>query len=92
MNHYGTNLDACSRNVIDVAVGVLVGLRRCTEREAFNEIAGAVRATGVGLGSISRALVVLAGGATDVFDHRPEVVGLWGELFESRNAACDSMA
>jgi hypothetical protein len=78
--------DMVSRSVIDMAIGVLMALRRCSEREAFNEIADAVRETGVGLGSLSRALVALASGTTGQFDHRTEVVGLWGELVTSRSA------
>jgi AmiR/NasT family two-component response regulator len=39
MNHNDRHADTFSRSVIDVAVGVLVALRRCSEREAFNEIA-----------------------------------------------------
>ena len=80
MNHNGGSADALSRHEIDVAIGVLVGLRRCSERQAFNEIAAAVSETGVSLGSISHALVELASGTTDYFDSRSEVVGLWGDL------------
>lgn len=68
-----------SRRDIDMAIGVLIGLRHCSEREAFNEIAAVVAQTGVGLGSICRALVALASGTTS-FEHRSEVVGHWGEL------------
>ena len=75
MNHN----EMLSRSVIDMAIGVLVGLRGCSEREAFNEIAYAVHETGVGLGSLSRALVALASGAAE-FDHRAEVVDRWGDL------------
>lgn len=76
--------DTTSRVVIDVAIGVLVGLRRCSERQAFNEIAAVVRETGVGLGNVCRELVALASDRTDSFDHSPEVVSRWGELLASR--------
>jgi len=70
--------------VIDVAIGVLVGLRRCSERQAFNEIAAAVSETGVSLGSICRELVELASGTTNSLN-RSEVVDLWGDLVAGRN-------
>ena len=79
MNHRDMYGDA-SRTVIDVAIGVLVGHRRCSERQAFNEIAAVVSETGVGLGSACRPLVELASGTTDSFDNRSEFVGLWGDL------------
>ena len=55
MNHYEMYGDASSRTVIDVAIGVLVGLLRCSERQAFNEIAAAVDETGVGLARVRRS-------------------------------------
>lgn len=72
--------DAWSRRDIDMAIGVLITLRRCSERQAFNEIADAVARTGVGLHSISRALVLLATGTTAAFDHRREAFEMWGDL------------
>lgn len=39
------------RREIDLAVGVLMGVGRCTEREAFGVIAAAVHSTGLGSGS-----------------------------------------
>jgi hypothetical protein len=86
MMHREIYKDTSSRVVIDVAIGVLVGLRRCTERQAFNEIASAVRETGMGVGSISRALVTLASDETACFDPRfDDVVARWGELITSRS-------
>jgi hypothetical protein len=43
--------------VIDVAIGIFIGLRGYSENEAFDEIVGAVRKTGVGPGSIATALL-----------------------------------
>ena len=80
MNHNDGSADALSRHVIDVAIGVLMGLRRCSERQAFNEIAAAVSETGVGLKSICRGLIGLLSGTIDSSDNRPEVVELWGDL------------
>jgi hypothetical protein len=87
MMHREIYRDTSSRIVIDVAIGVLVGLRHCSERQAFNELAAAVRETGVGLSSISRALVDRASGAAEAFDPRLDgVVGRWDELLAVRNA------
>ena len=69
-----------SRRDIDMALGVLIGLRHCSERQAFNEIAGVVAQTGIGLGSICRALVALASGTMASFDNRSAAVGAWGDL------------
>lgn len=76
-----------SRHVIDVPIGVLVGLRRCSEQQAFNEIASAVSETGVNLGSICRRLIELVSDTTDSFDERPEVAGLWGDLARPLNCS-----
>jgi hypothetical protein len=69
-----------SRRDIDMAIGVLIGLRRCSERQAFSEIAAVVAQMGIGLGSICRALVELASGTTASIEHHSEVVGTWGDL------------
>jgi ANTAR domain len=87
MIHREIYKDSSSRVVIDVAIGVLVGLRRCSEQQAFNEIAAAVRETGVGVGSVCRALVTLATDKATSFDPRLDVVvGRWSELVEGRSA------
>ncbi|MBV8788748.1 MAG: ANTAR domain-containing protein, partial [Mycobacterium sp.] len=54
-----------SRREIDQAIGALMGIRRCTAEEALAEITGVVRASGVGLGGVSRALLDLVSGAVD---------------------------
>jgi hypothetical protein len=80
----GRGSDPSSRTVIDEAVGVLIGWRGCSEREAFDEIARAVRNTGVGIGSLARALVELATGAEESAPHRAEVLRLWGDVMPTR--------
>lgn len=72
--------EASSRRPIDVAVGVLVGLRHCTEGEAFEEIAHSVHATGIGLGSLARALVAVASRTADPVPHYAVALELWGDL------------
>ena len=56
----------------------MVGLRRCIEAEAFEEIVHAVHATGVGLGGIAHALVALVSGTSEPFPHRQEAAGRQG--------------
>jgi hypothetical protein len=53
------------RRHIDVAIGVLIGLRHCSEQQAFADIAAAVHETGIGLRGVSYALTTLAGGGND---------------------------
>ena len=67
-----------SRRVIDVAVGILVGLRGCSEGEAFEELVRVVNRSGVGIGSISGGLVALASGASSA--GHAEAFTAWGEL------------
>ena len=75
-----------SRREIDMAIGVLIGLRQCSERQAFSEIAAAVSETGVSLGAICRGLVELASGTNASFDHSPEVLTVWRELISGRHS------
>jgi hypothetical protein len=72
------------RRDLDMAIGVLIALRGCSQPQAFSELAAAVAETRVGLYSISRALVLLAGGVTARFDHRSEAVELWGDLVSGK--------
>ncbi|MBO0678217.1 ANTAR domain-containing protein [Mycolicibacterium sp. S2-37] len=70
--------DATSRRVIDIAIGILVGLRGCSERQAFDELVSVVRETGLGIGRVAGGLVALAGGSASA-DHA-EAFTVWGEL------------
>jgi hypothetical protein len=67
-----------SRRVIDVAIGILVGLRGCSEREAFDELVRVVHQTGIGIGSLASGLVALASGSSSVGD--ADAFTVWGEL------------
>jgi hypothetical protein len=73
--------DETSRKVIDVAIGILVGLRGCSQREAFDELVRVVHQTGIGIGGIATALVGLASGSSSA-DHA-EAFNAWGELIRS---------
>jgi hypothetical protein len=70
--------DESSRRVIDVAVGILVGLRGYSDREAFEEIVRVVNQTGIGIGSLAAGLVALASGSSSA--GHAEAFTAWGEL------------
>lgn len=70
--------DATSRRVIDIAIGILVGLRGCTERQAFDELVSVVKQTGLGIGRVAGGLVALAGGSASA--EHAEAFTAWGEL------------
>lgn len=72
--------DETSRTTIDVAIGVLVGLRGCAPDQAFAELVRVVQRTGIGIGSIARALVDLAGGRSGSSAEYAEAFNAWGEL------------
>jgi len=61
-HHHHRPVEHRSRREIDQAIGVLMGIRRCSADEAFSELANAVQASGIGLGGVSRALLDLVTG------------------------------
>lgn len=85
MSKVGRGADPTSRRIIDMAIGVLIGWRGCSEREAFEEIAGAVRETGIGLGSIAGALVDLASGVEQSAPHH-RALRVWADAIPGRPA------
>ena len=70
--------DDTSRKVIDIATGILVGLRGCTPGEAFDELVSVMNETGVGIGSLAAGLIALAGGGSSA--GHAEAFTAWGEL------------
>ncbi|WP_178360524.1 ANTAR domain-containing protein [Mycolicibacterium hippocampi] len=92
MSEKGLQGDQASRRVIDVAIGILIGVRGCTEREAFDELAGAVRQTGVGLGAIAGALVDLVAGAGGASPHRDQALDVWGHMLACRGTRTTGIA
>jgi hypothetical protein len=74
--------DNTSRKVIDLAVGVLVGLRGCRPEEAFAELVDVVHRTGVGLGAVATQLVALASGADSDFPAHDS--SAWADLIGQR--------
>lgn len=67
-----------SRREIDQAIGVVMGIRRCSAEEALTVITGVVRASGVGLGGVSRALLGMVTG--DVAEAAGEALVHWHSL------------
>ncbi|MGE2835004.1 ANTAR domain-containing protein [Mycobacterium sp. SMC-4] len=82
MSFSGT--DHTSRQVIDVAVGILVGLRGCSRRAAFDELVAVVHQTGIGLGTVASGLVAVASNSASA-DHA-EAFSIWGDLIQRRTA------
>jgi hypothetical protein len=72
--------DDTSRRVIDVATGILVGLRGCSDQEAFDELVRVVHLTGVGLGRLAAGLVAVASGTSS--SEHAEAFTVWGELIQ----------
>jgi hypothetical protein len=72
--------DESSRRVIDVATGILVGLRGCSDREAFDELVRVVHQTGVGIGRLAAGLVALASGSATA--EHAEAFTAWGDLVQ----------
>jgi hypothetical protein len=70
--------DESLRRVIDVAVGILVGLRGYSDREAFDEIVRVVNQMGIGIGSLAAGPVALASGSSSA--GHAEAFTAWGEL------------
>jgi len=77
--------DDTSRRVIDVATGILVGLRGCSDREAFDELVQVVHQTGIGIGRLAAGLVALASGSATA--EHAEAFAIWGELVRRPLAA-----
>lgn len=73
-----------SRKVIDLAVGVLVGLRGCRPEEAFAELVDVVHRTGVGLGAVASQLVALASGSNS--DSPAHDLSGWADLIGAHRA------
>jgi len=67
-----------SRRVIDIATGILIGLKGCTAQEAFDELVTVVKETGIGIGTISSGLVALADGSAS--SAHAEAFAAWGHL------------
>ncbi len=87
MTAVGRRADPSSRRVIDLAIGILMGLRACSEREAFDDLVNAVHETGIGPAGLATALAHLVGGKGDGVPHESEAALVWGHLLASRVAS-----
>ena len=74
-----------SRRVIDVATGILVALRGCSDREAFDELVRVVNQTGIGIGRLAAGLVAVASGASSA--EHAEAFTVWGDLLQRARMA-----
>jgi hypothetical protein len=74
-----------SRRMIDVATGILVALRGCTDNEAFDELVRVVNQTGIGIGRLAAGLVAVASG-TSTAEHA-DAFAVWGELLQRARPA-----
>lgn len=84
--------DPSSRRMIDLATGILMGLRGCSERDAFDDLVRAVHQTGVGPAALATALAHLVGGNGDGVPHQTEAALRWGHLLAARVASAVSVA
>ena len=86
MGNVGYGLDVqAPRRAIDVAVGILVGLRGYSERDAFDELVGVVNRTGLGIFSVASSLAAVASGSSTARDS--EAFNAWGDLIRRSRLA-----
>ncbi|MDT5010414.1 MAG: hypothetical protein QOH57_2031 [Mycobacterium sp.] len=81
---YSAHPRGSSRTVIDIAVGILVGLRGCTPEDAFGELVATVGESGIGIGSLAAALVALASGTAGAAANDLAASAVWGGLISPR--------
>ncbi|HTH92398.1 ANTAR domain-containing protein, partial [Mycobacterium sp.] len=58
-------LDTEGRRIVDTALGILIGVRRCSSDAAFQELHGAAQRHRIPAFPMAWALVHLAGGGTE---------------------------
>jgi len=72
------------RRVLDLAEGILIGLRRCRPEAAFDELITVAHRRGVSVSAVAAAVVALATGDDDGAASNPAAAQaahqLWGEL------------
>jgi glycerol uptake facilitator-like aquaporin len=59
------------RRILDLAEGVLMGLRRYSSSDAFEELVGVASRHGLSVSVVAAALVSLAAGETDAAELNP---------------------
>jgi hypothetical protein len=80
--------DLKSHKQIEVAVGVLMGLRGYSSDDAVKDFVDAVHETGISPGDLGRALIDLASGQEPP-SHRAEARQRWGHLLAQRGRTLD---
>ena len=78
MSYHVSRGDDTSRKAVDLAVGILVGLRGCSERDAFDELVDVAKRAGMGIFSVAASLSAVASGESSADDS--EAFNAWGEL------------
>jgi ANTAR domain len=73
-----------SRRDIDLATGILVGMRGFSEKDAFAELVATAHRSGAGISAVARALIALAGGRQVPISDRGEALSIWGDSFIDR--------
>jgi len=89
MTQVDRRADPDSRRVIDLAVGILMGLRECSESEAFDDLVDAVHETGVGPAGLAAALKHVVGGSGEGVPHQSDAIRVWGHLLTTRSGLRD---
>jgi hypothetical protein len=83
MTDLGGRTHVASRHVIDLALGILMGLRGCSEQEAFDDLVDAVHDIGADPDVLAHALVAVAAGAGAPLQYQRQVRQRWGHLLTS---------
>lgn len=78
-----------SRQQSEVGIGVLMGLRGCSQTEAASEFTTAVHETGIAAGDLGRALADLASGNATFSPDRARARERWGHLLKLRGLGGD---
>lgn len=73
-----------SRQQIEVGIGVLMGLRGCSQTEAASDFTSAVHETGIAHNDLGRALAGLASGNDASSPHLEQARHRWGHLLALR--------
>ncbi len=68
-----------------------MGLRGCSERDAFDDLVKAVHETGIGPATLASALAHLVGGKGGGVPHQSEAAEVWGHLLAARVATVSAV-
>jgi ANTAR domain len=79
------------RRVLDLAEGILIGLRRYSAEAAFDELVSVARHHEIAMSAAASALVDLATGDVGTDNGRPVEIAIaqheWGDLLKSNRAS-----